>query len=150
PFFNTLFRHPLTHPLFPYTTLFRSYLTDNLSMKVMHGRNERNSVTGSPNDVDCNYVTRASGVPDPGVPLGCTSNPTVYDRNDEREQSRIDFEWVLGDHLLRFGIDDETNTSDLDQVYSGPGGVQYNVYTATPLTNNSNCGGFLVPAGYTA
>src|SRR5690606_20488043 len=52
--------------------------------------------------------------------------------------------------LLRFGIDDETNTSDLDQVYSGPGGVQYNVYTATPLTNNSNCGGFLVPAGYTA
>src|SRR5690606_13527039 len=112
--------------------------------------NERNSVTGSPNDVDCNYVTRASGVPDPGVPLGCTSNPTVYDRNDEREQSRIDFAWVLGDHLLRFGIDDETNTSDLDQVYSGPGGVHYNVYTASPLTNNSNCGGFLVPAGYTA
>ncbi|RRN78301.1 TonB-dependent receptor [Pseudoxanthomonas sp. SGD-10] len=127
-----------------------SYLTDNLSMKVMHGRNERNSVTGSPNDVDCNYVTRASGVPDPGVPLGCTNNATVYDRNDERKQSRIDFEWGLGDHLLRFGIDDERNTSDLDQVYSGPGGVQYNVYTATPLTNNSNCGGFLVPAGYTA
>ena len=127
-----------------------SYLTDNLSMKLMHGRNERDNETGSPADATCNYVTRASGVVDPGVPLGCTSNPTVYHRLDEREQTRADFEWSLGDHLLRFGLDRETNTSDLNQVYSGPDGVQYNVYTATPGTQNSNCGGFIVPAGYTA
>lgn len=127
-----------------------SYLTDRLSMKVMHGLNERNSVSGSPNDVDCNFVTRAAGVPDPGLPLGCTTNSTIYDRNDEREQTRADFEWILGDHLLRFGLDREANTSNLDQAYSGPGGLQYNVYTATPGTQNSNCGGFLVPAGYSA
>ncbi len=127
-----------------------SYLTDNLSMKLMHGASNRDSITGSPNDADCNYVTIGSGVPDPGVPTGCTNNATIYDRADEREQTRADFEWVLGPHLLRFGIDDETNTSDLNQVYAGPGGIQYNVYSATPLTNNSNCGGFLVPAGYTA
>jgi hypothetical protein len=127
-----------------------SYLTDNLSMKLMHGRNERDNETGSPADATCNYVTRASGVVDPGVPLGCTSNPTVYHRLDEREQTRADFEWSLGDHLLRFGLDRETNTSDLNQVYAGPDGVQYNVYTATPGTQNSNCGGFMVPAGYTA
>jgi len=127
-----------------------SYLTDNLSMKLMHGSSTRNSVNGSPNDADCNYVTLGTGVPDPGVPAGCTNSPTIYDRSDEREQTRADFEWVLGAHVLRFGVDDETNTSDLDQIYAGPDGIQYNVYTATPGTNNSNCGGFLVPAGYTA
>jgi len=127
-----------------------SYLTDNLSMKLMNGSSTRNSVNGSPNDADCNYVTLGTGVPDPGVPAGCTNSPTIYDRSDEREQTRADFEWVLGAHVLRFGVDDETNTSDLDQIYAGPDGIQYNVYTATPGTNNSNCGGFLVPAGYTA
>src|SRR3546814_5384638 len=50
-----------------------SYLTDNLSMKLMHGRTERTSVSGSPNDVDCNYVSAGGGVVDAGVPLGCTN-----------------------------------------------------------------------------
>jgi outer membrane receptor protein involved in Fe transport len=127
-----------------------SYLTDDLSLKLMHGNSERTSVAGSPNDVDCNFVTRASGVPSPGVPLGCTSNSTIYDRQDDREQTRLDFEWSLGDHLLRFGYDREVNTSDLNQVYSGPDGVQYNVYAATAGQQSGNCGGFFVPAGYTA
>ncbi|HET6436268.1 MAG TPA: TonB-dependent receptor, partial [Xanthomonadaceae bacterium] len=127
-----------------------SYLTDNLSMKLMHGKSGRESIAASPADGDCNYVTKASGVVDPGVPLGCTNNPTIYDRNDVREQSRADFEWQVSDHLLRFGLDMETNTSDLDQSYAGPGGVQYNVYTAVGGTQNSNCGGFFVPLGYDA
>ncbi len=127
-----------------------SYLTENLSMKLMRGSSTRDNVNASPNDGDCNYVTRGTGVPDPGVPTGCTNNPTIYDRSDEREQTRADFEWILGSHVLRFGVDDESNTSDLNQVYAGPEGLQYNVYSATPGTNNSNCGGFLVPAGYTA
>lgn len=127
-----------------------SYLTDKLSMKLMHGRMERNSVTGSPNDAECNYVTRQSGVPDPGVPLGCNNNATIYDREDERKQTRADFEWTLDDHLLRFGYDQEVNTSVLDQVYSGPGGIQYNVYAAEPGTSDSDCGSFMLPAGYQA
>lgn len=127
-----------------------SYLTDNFSMKLMHGRNERDNVTASPNDADCNYVTAAAGVVDPEVPLGCTSNATIYDRDDERKQSRADFEWNIGAHLLRFGYDREVDTSDLNQIYAGPDGVQYNVYPAVAGTNNGNCGGFLLPAGYTA
>jgi len=125
-----------------------SYLTDNLSMKLMHGGNERNSVTASPNDVDCNFVTRGTGVEDPGVPLGCTSNSTIYDRNDEREQSRADFEWALGDHLLRFGMDREANTSDLNQAYAGPGGIQYNVNATEPGAQIPDAG--TVPPGYDA
>lgn len=125
-----------------------SYLTDNLSMRLMHGANERSAITASPNDGDCNYVTRASGVPDPGVPLGCTNNATIYDRDDEREQSRADFEWQLGDHLLRFGVDRESNTSDLSQDYAGPGGIQYNVYTTSPGAQIPGAG--IVPPGYNA
>ncbi|MEG3190720.1 TonB-dependent receptor [Lysobacter sp. D1-1-M9] len=125
-----------------------SYLTDNLSMKLMHGRSERNSVTASPNDAECNYVTRGTGVEDPGVPLGCTSNATIYDRNDEREQTRADFEWALGDHLLRFGVDRESNTSDLDQAYAGPGGIQYNVFATSPGAQIPGAG--IVPPGYNA
>ncbi|MDH5824337.1 TonB-dependent receptor [Luteimonas sp. RD2P54] len=124
-----------------------SYLTNSLSMKVMHGSMERNSITGSPNDADCNYVSAGSGVPDPGVPLGCTNNLSIYDRNDEREQTRADFEWSLGDHLLRFGYDREVNTSDLSQGYSGPGGVSYLVSTTTPGAQIPDAG--IVPPGYT-
>ncbi|GAB3331413.1 TonB-dependent receptor [Marilutibacter aestuarii] len=125
-----------------------SHFTDTLSMKLMHGRNERNSVAASPNDGDCNYVTAGAGVVDPGVPLGCTNNATIYDRNDQREQTRADFEWALGDHLLRFGLDRETNTSDLSQDYAGPGGIQYNVYSTTPGAQISGAG--IVPPGYFA
>lgn len=127
-----------------------SYLTDNFTMRLMHGRNERDNVTASPNDDACNYVTVGTGVVDPGVAAGCTSNATIYDRADERQQTRADFEWVLGAHLLRFGLDRETNTSDLDQVYAGPGGFQYNVISTTPGTTIPNSGGGVVPPGYDA
>jgi hypothetical protein len=127
-----------------------SYLTDNFSMKLMVGRNQRHGVTGSPADAECNYVTKAGGVVDPGVPIGCNANATIYDRDDIRKQQRADFEWTLGDHLLRFGLDREQNTSDLSQLYSGPGGVQYNVYTTTPGTVISSSGGGRVPDGYYA
>ena len=127
-----------------------SSLTDDLSMKLMYGRNERQSKQGSPLDASCNYVTRAGGVPNPGVPVGCTTNSSVYDREDIRKQMRADFEWQLGDHLLRFGYDREENVSELEQYYPGPGGLQYNVYTTTPGATIPNSGGGVVPPGYTA
>lgn len=127
-----------------------SYLTDSLSMKLMHGRNERDSKNSSPMDDLCNYVTAAAGVVNPGIRRGCTTNASVYDREDQRKQTRADFEWSLGDHLLRFGADREANVSDLAQVYPGPGGVQYNVYTTTPGASIPSSGGGIVPPGYFA
>ena len=127
-----------------------SYLTDNLSMKVMAGRNERDAGTGSPADADCNYITSGTGVVDPGVPIGCNANSTIYSRDDVRKQMRADFEWTLGDHLLRFGLDREKDTSTLDQRYSGPGGVQYNVIATTPGSTIPSSGGGVVPPGYNA
>jgi hypothetical protein len=124
--------------------------TDALSMKLMTGRNERNSVQGSPSDTDCNYVTRGTGVTNPGVAIGCNFSNSVYDRNDERRQDRIDFDWLLGDHLLRFGYDRESNASVLDSRYPGPGGYQFNVISSSPGAFISSSGGGRVPDGYNA
>lgn len=128
-----------------------SHFTDNFSMKLMHGRSERQSKQGSPLDADCNYVTTASSIAPAGdVRVGCTTNSSVYDREDERKQTRADFEWALGNHLLRFGIDREKNVSDLRQYYPGPGGFQYNVLSTTPGSLIPSSGGGIVPPGYFA
>jgi hypothetical protein len=104
---------------------YTGYLTEGLSMKVLYGENERGSTAGSPNDADCNRVLDARGT---SVNVGCTGTTQVLDRTDTREAARIDFEWALGDHQLRFGLDHETNTSDHVQYYPGPDRLLYEVF----------------------
>lgn len=126
-----------------------SYLTSNLSMKLMYGENNRQAFTRSQKDLECNRVVKESAVPSPGVPLGCSTNSSVFHRDDKREQMRADFEWSLDDHLLRFGLDREVNTSDHKQYYAGPGAIFYNVYAAGPGSSIPNPPGGVVPPGYT-
>src|SRR5262249_33615119 len=130
---------------------YTNYLTDDLSMKLLYGDNKRQSFTRSQSDIDCNRVVAetkvTNAVPVPGgVPLGCPTNSTVQQRNDERKEARADFEWKLGDHLVRFGYDHEKDTSNYRQHYTGPGEVYYNIYYATPGSTINNTGGVL-PAG---
>lgn len=123
-----------------------SYFTDDLSMKLLYGRNDRQSFNRSLSDVECNRVVADSDIPSPGVPLGCTTNSAVQSRDDEREAMRADFEWALGDHLLRFGLDREINTSDYNRYYPGPGAIYYNIYPAEAGDTIDNGG--VVPEGY--
>lgn len=125
-----------------------SNLSDNFSMKLMYGENHRDAFTRSLLDMQCNRVVRASAVPNPGVQLGCSTNSTVFNREDVREQTRADFEWTLGDHLLRFGVDHEINTSDHVQHYAGPGALFYNVYAGAAGSSIPNPPGGVVPVGY--
>ena len=126
-----------------------SYLTNDLSMKLMYGRNNRESFNRGLSDLECNRVATDGDIPLPGIGLGCTTNSAVSQRNDVRKQARADFEWTLGDHLLRFGYDSEKNTSDYDRYYPGPGAIYYNVYQAAPGSSIPNPSGGVVPAGYT-
>ncbi|UGB38412.1 TonB-dependent receptor [Frateuria soli] len=130
-----------------------SYLTNDLSMKLMYGRNQRQADVSSQLDNECNRVAVSAGVPLPAsdLPLGCTTSSSVISREDTRKQARADFEWTLGDHLLRFGYDHEVDTSDYDRHYPGPGGYYYNVYAVPDggQVPNSNGGG-RVPTGDTA
>jgi len=73
----------------------------------------------------------------------------VFNRDDVREQTRADFEWSLGDHLLRFGVDHEVNTSDHKQYYAGPGALFYNVNAGSPGSSIPNPPGGVIPPGYT-
>src|SRR5690606_11602334 len=53
---------------------------------------------------------------------GChPSNTSISNRFDKREAARLDFEWTLGNHLLRFGFDQEVMDSTSSRVYPGDG-----------------------------
>jgi hypothetical protein len=120
---------------------YTGYLTEGLSMKVMYGENEREFSRLAGNDIEC---TRIRDFRDDGnEDLGCSRTSNVTERTDTREAARLDFEWELGAHLLRFGLDHETNTSAHEQFYPGPERLVYEINTAdSPTLDN---GGVLPP-----
>ena len=95
-------------------------------------------------DIQCNTVQDRRGAL---TELGCSTTTSVAQRTDTREAARVDFEWVLGDHQLRFGLDHETNTSDHSQFYPGPDKLLYEIFTTTPGATVNNA---TIPAGVTA
>ena len=120
---------------------YTGYLTDTFSMKALYGENKRSSDIHSLTDDTCQLVQDrrvGSGF------LGCTSNTVVIAREDDREAMRLDFEWQLGDHLLRFGYDHENNASFYNQRYPGDG-RRYEVFNAGGTVN-----GVPTPPGVTA
>lgn len=101
-----------------WSATYTGYLTDSLSMKVLYGENERKAADYSNNDLSCSYIEDdRDGQGEESI--GCTDSTSVLDRTDTRQAARLDFEWSLGDHLLRFGLDHETNTSKHSQKYPG-------------------------------
>src|SRR6185503_6953600 len=116
---------------------FTTYLTEGLSAKLLYGENEREFSANSLNYIDCNRVRdRRTG----GGDRSCTLTTTVSTPTDTREAARIDFEWDLGQHLLRFGLDHENNTSDHFQHYPGPGNLLYEIFATNPGATLENGG----------
>jgi outer membrane receptor for ferrienterochelin and colicin len=130
-----------------WSATYTGYLTDSFSMKALYGENERNFSQVSKNDIDCNRIQY-----DPLVgalrDIGCTRNAAIAERTDTREAMRLDFEWVLGDHQLRFGLDHETNTSDHIGFYPGPDRLGYTIVEAAGGSILENGG--VLPPGATA
>lgn len=131
---------------------YTGHFTDNFVAKAMYGVNERSATGGSPSDADCSIITRSGSYTAAFGPAttreGChPSNSSVSSRFDKREASRLDFEWTLGDHLVRFGADQEVMDSNSSRVYPGDG-VSYQAQAATPGGVLPN--GALVPVGVTA
>lgn len=126
-----------------WSATYTGYLTDGFSMKAMYGENEREFAQFSPNDIDCNRIRDRRDVGNGDI--GCTSTSTVAERLDTREAARLDFEWTLGDHLLRFGLDHETNTSAHSQFYPGLDRLVYEIFDTDPGSTLANGG--VVPDG---
>ncbi len=134
-----------------YSLTYTGHFTDNFVAKAMYGVNERSAITGSPLDDQCSVFTRSSeynaihGVPT--LPVGChpTGNSKTS-RFDTRDAARLDFEWTLGTHQIRFGLDQEVLESLTSNVYPGDG-QRYSAVVVVPGGPLSN--GSVVPPGVT-
>lgn len=121
-----------------YIGKYTGYLTDDFTLSAQVGRLENTDSyrTTAPDGADCPaaYDSRPAG--NPLNFIGCWNESafTVGDRafgpnKDVRRAYRLDAEWRLGDHLLRFGYDDEKFTSgSAGTTYSG--GIYYRYFTA--------------------
>lgn len=129
---------------------YTGHFGDNFVAKAMYGINRSKSISKAPvHDQLCDFVVinssyntayGAMGRP----PVTCHPNGSMVDHNDERKVGRLDFEWTLGDHNLRFGLDREVMTTDRRTSYPGTG-VTWTVYGAAANTLLSN--GSRTPAG---
>ena len=126
---------------------YSAYFTDNFVMKALYGENQRQFARFSNNDLDCNRTRDLRTTIGQGD-VGCTTTASRTLRDDTRDAARLDFEWTLGDHQLRFGMDHETNTSVHTQFYPGEDRLLYEVRTVAPGSTLENGG--VVPAGVTA
>ena len=110
-----------------YVLKYTGYLTDTFTLSALYGHGEfaRSQYLRAANGTEVRYngdiVAGASGCPvivdsrsaarraiTGTYGSTCNITGTTVDRSDsgdERDQFRIDAEWQLGDHLLRFGYD---------------------------------------------
>ena len=123
---------------------YTSYLTDTFSAKALYGENKRTFARLSQNDIDCNRIRDLRGAS--AIDIGCTNTPNIIKRADTREAARLDFEWRLGEHGLRFGMDRESNTSAHRQFYPGQDRLLYEIRTVSGPTMEN---GAPRPAGIT-
>lgn len=122
-----------------YALKYTGYLTDNFTLSALAGRSEFSRSNSGINALGIaqQYTGNLTGEV-PGCPIivdlrqgvldgsidpivGCSFVTTLgrIDAEDQRDQYRIDAEWILGDHVIRGGIDiDNFNTVD-GSSYSG-------------------------------
>ncbi len=123
---------------------YRGYFGNDLAATVMHGISEYDLTSRSPGDESCPVAldTRTRGFRQ----LGCWTNYYQASADDERRVTRVDMEWAANDqHLIRFGMDREQNTSFDALSYSGGGYYQYLGATPGEILRN----GGIVPEAVT-
>jgi hypothetical protein len=131
---------------------YTGYLTDNFTLSALygHGESSRSNYAIAANGTveeytgevggpvaGCPVVTSTVG----GVPPNCGFAGVlgVKGASDQRDQFRIDAEWQLGDHLLRFGFDRDDFESVDGEATEGGSAWQYrsDYHTASALTPGS-------------
>ncbi|MCL1634718.1 TonB-dependent receptor [Luteimonas sp. SX5] len=127
-----------------YIAKWTGYFGDNFTLSALAGRGEYRNASITPN-TDCPFVQDNR----PGQPSrrGCAVAAafSTEDAGDDRDAYRIDAEWVLGDHTLRFGLDREEINSIAKNESSG--GISF---TIDPVGDAPLPPGTIVPPGTTA
>ena len=137
---------------------YTGFLTDNFTLSSLYGHGESsrsdygvtaagvtesyNGVVGDFNNpaLGCPRVTDIrTGVSSGLVPpiVGCNLTTTLGSpaNKDKRDQFRIDAEWQLGDHLVRFGVDIDQFSSFDATTYEGGWWYRYSGNPALPYTD---------------
>ncbi|WP_282270750.1 TonB-dependent receptor [Stenotrophomonas sp. PS02298] len=140
-----------------WSATYTGHFGQNFTAKAMIGQNERNANARSGGDDVCDYITtNTSGSNSyapylsamPNKTLGCSPSRDVVEMTNTRDAARLDFEWALGNHLIRFGADREELTTEQMSRYSGSG-TMYTAYVPTPGSEVFGGAGVYIPANVT-
>lgn len=117
---------------------YTSWVTDDLTVSAMYGvgKYDRSSDIES---AACPFIRDYRVAP--SLRYGCwtTSSITAPGANDKRTAFRLDAEWNIGAHNVRFGLDNEKYEVTDGSSYSGTEKEIYQIYTLKPgskLANN--------------
>ena len=136
------------------TDIFKwtSYLTDNLTASLQYGQmhNQSSQFTVSPNGIQSSYDGNIDGAAGAcpyvynyvvGAQTGCavTSSVDINGGWNDRKNTRLDFDWQLGNHKIGFGYSDENWKSKSGSSYSA--GSYWLVYSSYALLYNFRTGG---------
>jgi hypothetical protein len=103
---------------------YTGYITEDFVLSALWGKNEADLTDKSAfDDFPVVYDNREGN----WTPIGNWANFNVTTANDSREAFRIDGEYSLEDHVLRFGWDSEVNSSFDETNLSG--GVYYALFS---------------------
>jgi outer membrane receptor protein involved in Fe transport len=104
---------------------YSGQFSPNFILSAQYGINQFNRTSQSTLDQNpAIYDSRDGGL----TPVGNWANLLPEAAEDEREAYRIDFDWFIGNHSIRAGLDYETNNSKQDAYYSG--GIYYRYFIA--------------------
>jgi len=133
---------------------YTGYITDDLTVNMMYGKLEHKylKVPNLPGD-DCAYAwDTTNGVGWGGrSAIGCWNAPVQssvkdqVDDTDVRTSYKVDVDWVLGEHTLRFGYNSETyDSTSPGTKYSGDA---YYRYQTAHENNGCRMNGVDLPCG---
>lgn len=107
-------------------------ITDNFVVSALYGQIDFAVAEDSTAQDTCPNVINSSDALDLPFYASCSGDFIFKETGgDTRKAYRIDAEWQLGDHRLRFGIDNEENTTNLTQAYAANG--HYYRYYDSPV-----------------
>lgn len=136
-----------------YVGKYTGYFTDNFTVSALYGTStfKRNLYGVTANGIRQEYdgqIGFSEGCPiivdqrldvSDGLITGCDFIGTLdrADGEDTRDQYRIDAEWALGDHLVRFGYDVDEYESIAGSSYEGGARYAYQNYTMADGTRGT-------------
>ena len=138
-----------------WSATYTGHFGETFTARAMVGQNNQRAFTRSSLDelcspvfTDASYASRLGQLN--GLRPGChPTGAAVAERDDTRDVARLDFEWQLGTHLLRFGVDRELMTTEQSTRYPGPTQLSYTAYVARPGDEVWDGANAFVPPGVT-